>query len=152
MATKSSIEWTESTWNPITGCTKISPGCANCYAERIAKRLPVMGQPNYTNGFKVTTHNHTVDMPLRWKRSQTIFVNSMSDLFHEQVPETYILRIFKVMNRLPGIGFKSLPNARNAWRKYPQNCPGLQTSGWELLLKMTTINIVSMICAIHRLI
>lgn len=99
MVAKSSIEWTESTWNPITGCTKISPGCTNCYAERMAKRLKAMGQPNYVNGFNITMHNHLVDTPLHWKKPHTIFVNSMSDLFHEKVPEDFILGIFNVMNK-----------------------------------------------------
>ena len=99
MATKSAIEWTESTWNPVTGCTKISSGCKNCYAERMAKRLKAMGQPNYANGFDVTTHDHALELPLRWKRPQTIFVNSMSDLFHKKVPTDFILRIFDVMNK-----------------------------------------------------
>jgi len=99
MATKSAIEWTESTWNPVTGCTKISAGCRHCYAERMAKRLKAMGQPNYANGFDVTTHEHALGLPLRWKRPQTIFVNSMSDLFHKKVPTDFILRIFDVMNK-----------------------------------------------------
>ena len=98
MAT-SKIEWTESTWNPVTGCTKISVGCKNCYAERIANRLQAMGQPNYKNGFKVTLHKHVLDYPLHWKKPQTIFVNSMSDLFHENVPESFILKVFDVMEQ-----------------------------------------------------
>lgn len=97
MAQGSGIEWTESTWNPVTGCTKISPGCKNCYAERMAKRLQGMGQPNYRNGFEVTLQPHMLELPLRWKRPQTIFVNSMSDLFHEAVPRHYIQRVFDVM-------------------------------------------------------
>jgi protein gp37 len=97
MATNSAIEWTESTWNPVTGCTKISPGCAHCYAERMAKRLQSMGQPNYVHGFQVTLHEGALDLPLRWKRPQMIFVNSMSDLFHEDVPVDFICRVFEVM-------------------------------------------------------
>ncbi|MDY7010926.1 MAG: phage Gp37/Gp68 family protein [Planctomycetota bacterium] len=97
MATKTSIEWTESTWNPVTGCTKVSPGCMNCYAERMAYRLQAMGQPNYVNGFKLTVHENALELPLRWKRQQVIFVNSMSDLFHEDVPTDFILRVFNVM-------------------------------------------------------
>lgn len=97
MGVKSSIEWTESTWNPATGCTKISPGCAHCYAERMAKRLQAMGQPNYAHGFDVAMHQGALDLPLRWKRPQRIFVNSMSDLFHEQVPLEFIRRVFSVM-------------------------------------------------------
>jgi len=99
MAAKSAIEWTESTWNPATGCTKISPGCAHCYAERMALRLRAMGQPNYANGFELTTHKHAVDLPLRWKKPQLIFVNSMSDLFHKNVPLPFIQRVFHVMGR-----------------------------------------------------
>ena len=99
MATNSSIEWTESTWNPLTGCTKISPGCKHCYAERMSKRLRAMGQRNYKNGFKLTTHEHALETPLNWKTSRTIFVNSMSDLFHKSVPTEYILKVFDVMKR-----------------------------------------------------
>lgn len=99
MATKSKIEWTESTWNPVTGCTKISPGCKNCYAERMAKRLEAMGQPNYANGFSLTVHPHVVDAPLSWKAPQVIFVNSMSDLFHKDVPLAFIQKVFDVMKR-----------------------------------------------------
>ena len=101
MATKSSIEWTESTWNPITGCTKISPGCKHCYAERMAKRLKAMGSPNYADGFKLTLHEHVLELPLTWKKPQTIFVNSMSDLFHKNVPLEFIQKVFDVMNKTP---------------------------------------------------
>ncbi|MBN1508607.1 MAG: phage Gp37/Gp68 family protein [Sedimentisphaerales bacterium] len=97
MAANSKIEWTECTWNPVTGCTKISPGCANCYAERMARRLRAMGQPNYRNGFKVTLHEHMLDLPLRWRRPRMIFVNSMSDLFHGDVPLDFIEKVFDVM-------------------------------------------------------
>jgi protein gp37 len=99
MGMKSSIEWTESTWNPLTGCTKISPGCKHCYAERMARRLQAMGQPNYVNGFELTLHEDALEMPLRWKKPQRIFVNSMSDLFHEDVPDAFILSAFDVMRR-----------------------------------------------------
>lgn len=99
MARGSGIEWTESTWNPITGCTKLSPGCKFCYAERMAERLQAMGQENYRNGFSLTLQPHMLDVPLRWKKPQTIFVNSMSDLFHEDVPVIYIRRIFEIMRR-----------------------------------------------------
>ena len=99
MATNSSIEWTESTWNPLTGCTKVSPGCQHCYAERMAKRLRAMGQPNYVNGFKLTIHEHVLEKPLEWKTPQVIFVNSMSDLFHKDVPFEFIERVFDVMKR-----------------------------------------------------
>ncbi|MCD4824506.1 MAG: phage Gp37/Gp68 family protein [Phycisphaerae bacterium] len=95
----SKIEWTESTWNPVTGCTKISAGCANCYAERMAKRLHAMGQANYANGFDVTMHPHVLEHPLKWKKPQVIFVNSMSDLFHDDIPLDFIQQIFDVMTR-----------------------------------------------------
>lgn len=97
MAQASSIEWTEATWNPVTGCTKISPGCKNCYAERMAKRLQAMGQPRYRNGFKLTLQPDAIEAPLRWKRPRMIFVNSMSDLFHERVPDEFIAQCFAVM-------------------------------------------------------
>ena len=99
MASNSPIEWTESTWNPVTGCNKLSPGCKNCYAERLAKRLKAMGQPNYRNGFKLTLQPHMLELPLKWKKPQTIFVNSMSDLFHKDVPFEYIEQVFDVMKR-----------------------------------------------------
>lgn len=98
MATRSNIEWTESTWNPVTGCTKVSPGCKHCYAERMALRLQAMGQRNYANGFKLTTHEHMLDLPLGWKKPQVIFVNSMSDLFHKDVPLEFIQKVFGVMH------------------------------------------------------
>lgn len=101
MASGSHIEWTESTWNPVTGCTKISPGCRHCYAERMARRLQAMGQPNYRNGFKVTLQPQALQLPLQWKKPRMIFVNSMSDLFHVQVPKVFIKRIFKIMNEAP---------------------------------------------------
>ena len=99
MAQGSAIEWTQSTWNPVTGCTKVSPGCKHCYAERMAERLQAMGQQNYRNGFRLTLQPHMLELPLRWGRPQTIFVNSMSDLFHDDVPVEYIQRVFDVMRR-----------------------------------------------------
>lgn len=108
MATKSAIEWTESTWNPLTGCTKISPGCKHCYAERMAKRLQAMGQPNYRNGFKLTLQEHALEIPLHWKQPQMIFVNSMSDLFHEDVPVEFVQQVFDVMTRAPWHTFQVL--------------------------------------------
>ncbi len=97
MAAQSKIEWTEASWNPLTGCTKISPGCKNCYAERMAKRLRAMGNPNYANGFELTFHEHVIGLPLTWKKPQIVFVNSMSDLFHEDVPLEFIQKVFSVM-------------------------------------------------------
>lgn len=99
MSANSDIEWTQSTWNPVTGCTKISEGCKHCYAERMAYRLQAMGQPNYRNGFQLTLHEHALNLPLTWKHPQTIFVNSMSDLFHEEVPLSFIQKVFEVMRQ-----------------------------------------------------
>ena len=96
---KSHIEWTESTWNPLTGCTKISPGCKFCYAERMAKRLQAMSNPNYKDGFKLSLHEHVLNAPLSWKKSQIVFVNSMSDIFHKDVPFEFIEKMFDVMRK-----------------------------------------------------
>ncbi len=97
MGDKSAIEWTDATWNPVTGCSKVSPGCKNCYAERLAARLQAMGNPRYKNGFTTTLHFDQLTLPLRWAQPRQIFVNSMSDLFHEAVPDDYILRVFETM-------------------------------------------------------
>jgi len=99
MATSSPIEWTEATWNPVTGCDKVSPGCAHCYAERMAKRLRGMGQANYAHGFELTLQPKMLDLPLRWRRPRRIFVNSMSDMFHPDVPLPFIRSAFDVMRR-----------------------------------------------------
>ncbi len=95
---RSAIEWTNSTWNPVTGCTKVSQGCKNCYALRMAKRLHAMGHPRYRNGFAVTLHEDVLDYPIYWPESQMIFVNSMSDLFHEKVPLEFIQQVFATMH------------------------------------------------------
>ena len=99
MSTHSSIEWTDVTWNPVTGCTKISHGCKHCYAERMAKRLREMGVEKYRDGFSVNVHEATLDDPLKWKHPRFVFVNSMSDLFHKSVPSIFIEQVFEVMNR-----------------------------------------------------
>lgn len=99
MARKSNIEWTDMTWNPVTGCTKVSPGCKHCYAETMAKRLKAMGSPRYADGFKLTMQPDLLELPLRWRTPRRVFVNSMSDLFHAGVPDDYILRVFDTMNR-----------------------------------------------------
>lgn len=99
MATLSSIEWTESTWNPVTGCTKISAGCRNCYAARMAKRLHAMGNPRYENEFQITLHQDLINLPLTWKTPRRIFVNSMSDLFHHEIPLEFIQAVFDTMRR-----------------------------------------------------
>ena len=99
MADRSTIEWTEATWNLVTGCSKVSPGCKNCYAEKLALRLQAMGQANYVNGFEVTMHESALELPLTWRKPRTVFVNSMSDLFHEKVPLEFIEKVFEVMRR-----------------------------------------------------
>jgi protein gp37 len=97
MAANSHIEWTEATWNPVTGCTKVSAGCKNCYAERLAARLKLMGNHRYRNGFRLTLHDDVVDLPRTWSTGRMIFVNSMSDLFHKDVPLDFIQRVFATM-------------------------------------------------------
>lgn len=99
MCKRSRIEYTWTTWNPVTGCTKYSPGCEHCYAARMANRLQAMGVAKYKNGFEVTVHPDVLEAPLKWKRPQVIFVNSMSDLFHEKIPFDFVRQIFDVMRR-----------------------------------------------------
>ncbi|HZG18223.1 MAG TPA: phage Gp37/Gp68 family protein [Candidatus Bathyarchaeia archaeon] len=98
---KTKIEWTDMTWNPTTGCSKVSAGCKNCYAERMAKRLQAMGNPRYVNGFEPQEHPEAFDLPFTWKRPKKVFVNSMSDLFHEAISEQFIEKVFDVMNKTP---------------------------------------------------
>lgn len=106
MSDKTRIEWTDATWNPVTGCTKVSEGCDHCYAETIAHRFA--GTPAYPNGFAVTLRPERLDQPLRWQRPRRIFVNSMSDLFHSDVPDEYIARVFAVMALAPQHTFQVL--------------------------------------------
>lgn len=108
MAQASAIEWTNATWNPVTGCTKISPGCKNCYAERMARRLKAMGVPQYRDGFKLTLQPEALDIPRRWKKPRLVFVNSMSDLFHEAVPLDFVRRVFDTMADCPQHQFQIL--------------------------------------------
>ncbi len=105
---ETSIEWTELTWNPTTGCTKISAGCKFCYAEIMSKRLQAMGIEKYKDAFKVRTHPDTLNIPYTWKSSKIVFVNSMSDLFHEQIPLAFIKKVFAVMNDNPNHVFQIL--------------------------------------------
>ena len=112
MSSVSKIEWTEAMKSGTTGCTKISPGCGHCYAERMAKRLQAMGQANYTNGFKLALHEKALELPLMWKKPQTIFVNSMSDLFHEDVPAKFIQRVFHIMEQAHWHRFQILTKIR----------------------------------------
>jgi protein gp37 len=108
MATKTTIEWTEMSWNPVTGCTKVSQGCKNCYAERMALRLKAMGQKRYRNGFSVTLQKDMLNQPDKWLAARTIFVNSMSDLFHEDVPISFIKKVFETIHRNPHHTFQVL--------------------------------------------
>ncbi|PSR19948.1 MAG: hypothetical protein C7B47_16530 [Sulfobacillus thermosulfidooxidans] len=101
MANRSLIEWTDATWNPVTGCTKVSQGCKHCYAERMAHRLQAMGSSRYVNGFRVTLHPEVLTVPLHWLKSRRIFVNSMSDVFHPDVPDEFIADIFSIMSQTP---------------------------------------------------
>jgi len=108
LAQGSSIEWTEATWNPVTGCTKVSAGCKHCYAERMAKRLRAMGVERYANGFALTLQPDVLDLPRRWRKARTIFVNSMSDLFHKDIPVAFVKKVFRVMNECPQHTFQIL--------------------------------------------
>lgn len=115
---KSSIEWTEMTWNPTTGCDKISEGCRFCYAEIMSMRLQAMGQPKYQNGFDLTLHPNTLTIPYTWKKSKIVFVNSMSDLFHKDIPMSYIQEVFRVMNENPIHIFQVLTKRADILAKY----------------------------------
>ena len=99
MSVSSKIEWTEATWNPVTRCTKCSAGCEHCYAATLAKRLKAMGNVRYKNGFEVTVHRDLFTRPLEWKKPKMIFVNSMSDIFHEKISDEDILQLFEIMNK-----------------------------------------------------
>lgn len=101
MSEYTNISWTQATWNPVTGCNKISLGCQNCYANALALRLKSIGAKHYENGFEVTIHPDSLALPLKWKKPHLIFANSMSDLFHEKVPFNFLLKIFEVMNKTP---------------------------------------------------
>ena len=118
MSDNSLIEWTEATWNPVTGCKKVSTGCKNCYAERMAMRLQAMGKYRYRNGFITTTHTEALSIPLRWKRPKIIFVNSMSDLFQKQVPIDFVREVFEVMNQCPQHTFQVLTKRPNIAARY----------------------------------
>lgn len=114
MAANSHIEWTDATWNPVTGCTKISPGCKHCYAERLANRLQAMGQANYRNGFEVTLQPQMLELPLKWKSPKRIFINSMSDLFHADVPFPIFTTYSRSCAGRTGINTRCLQNGPTA--------------------------------------
>jgi protein gp37 len=115
---QSSIEWTEMTWNPTTGCNKLTAGCKFCYAEIMSRRLHAMGVEKYRNNFKITLHPDTLEIPYTWKKSKVVFVNSMSDLFHKDVPLDYIKRVFKVMNETPQHTYQVLTKRGDLLAKY----------------------------------
>lgn len=115
---QSKIEWTELTWNPVTGCTKISAGCKFCYAEVMAKRLKAMGVEKYKEGFKIAMHEDVLGEPYKWRSSKVVFVNSMSDLFHSKVPIEFIQRVFKVMNENPQHVFQVLTKRSDLLLEY----------------------------------
>lgn len=123
MATNSTIEWTEMTWNPVTGCTRVSEGCRHCYAERLAMRLRAMKNPRYTNGFDVTLHDDLVDLPRKLRNPRTIFVNSMSDLFHQDIPEEFIARVFETMVACPQHTFQILTKRSQRVREIAARLP-----------------------------
>lgn len=123
MATVSAIEWTEMTWNPVTGCVKISQGCKHCYAERMAKRLKAMGAIRYIDGFRPTLHEDLIDAPRKWKRPRLIFVNSMSDLFQDAVPDAFIRRVFDTMRDCPQHTFQILTKRGERLRQLGASLP-----------------------------
>lgn len=118
---QTSIEWTEMTWNPITGCTKISSGCKFCYAEIMTKRLKGMGLVKYSNGFDLTLHENALEIPYTWKKSKVVFVNSMSDLFHKEVPLSFIRKVFKVINENPQHVFQVLTKRADVLLKHNEH-------------------------------
>ncbi len=123
MARGSGIEWTEATWNPVTGCTKVSPGCKHCYAERMALRLRAMGVAQYAAGFQVAAHDRLLSLPLTWPRPQLVFVNSMSDLFHGSVEEDFIRRAFEVMEQADWHRFQVLTKRSRRLRQLAGKLP-----------------------------
>src|SRR5690606_11628584 len=121
MATQSKIEWTEQTWNPVTGCTKISPGCKHCYAEVMAGRLQAMGASGYANGFQLALHPERLDQPRKRKKATVYFVNSMSDLFHNDVPFAFIDRVFETIEQTPHHTYQVLTKRGDRMRRYFTN-------------------------------
>ena len=123
MGTFSSIEWTEVTWNPVTGCRKITQGCKHCYAERMANRLVAMGSPRYANGFEPTVHWDLVEQPRRWIKPRTVFVNSMSDLFQDEVPLEFIAAVFRTMAETPQHTYQVLTKRSGRLLELAQHLP-----------------------------
>jgi protein gp37 len=149
MATNSNIEWTEMTWNPVTGCSKISAGCKNCYAEKMAKRLKAMGMERYENGFAVTLQPDLLDVPYHWREPRIIFVNSMSDLFHEKVPLNYIKQVFETMVNCPQHTFQILTKRSKRLREIAGKLPwtsniwmGVSVEDARVVRRITDLNSV----------
>jgi protein gp37 len=149
MRGKSHIEWTESTWNPVTGCSKVSAGCKHCYAERMAKRLQAMGNQRYVNGFALTLHADLVDAPRSWKTPRLVFVNSMSDLFHHDVPLDFIQQVFQTMRDCPQHVFQILTKRSDRLRRvavqidWPANVwMGVSVENASALLRITDLRTV----------
>lgn len=123
MMANSKIEWTNKSWNPVTGCSKVSEGCKHCYAEVMARRLKAMGQIKYSNGFHVTTHEESLIEPLKWHKPQMIFVCSMGDLFHEKVPDDFIDRVMKTIEKTPQHRYQLLTKRADRMAVYFSNHP-----------------------------
>jgi protein gp37 len=130
MGDKSSIEWTDATWNPTTGCSKVSPGCQNCYAERLSNRLRKMGNPKFIEGFKFTLHENALTLPLKWKKPRKIFVNSMSDLFHEDMDNDFLRRCFKIMREADWHIFQVLTKRPERMLKFIEDFGSVPDNVW----------------------
>ena len=130
MSSKTSIEWTEQTWNPAVGCSKISPGCTNCYAEVMARRLQAMRVKGYENGFRLTLLPVRLQEPIRRKRPTVYFVNSMSDLFHEEIPDDYLVRVLEVIQQAPQHIFQILTREQSEWQNFSVSGSPPATPGW----------------------
>lgn len=130
MSDQSGIEWTDATWNPVTGCNQVSPGCKNCYASRLSKRLKAMGSHRYRNGFRLTTHDEALNLPLTWKRPRRIFVNSMSDMFHERLPLKFVRSVFDVMVEADWHVFQVLTKRAERLRELAPQLPW-PTNVWQ---------------------
>ena len=150
MSSASCIEWTDATWNPVTGCDRMSPGCDHCYAERMAKRLRAMGNPRYANGFEPTLHWDKVSEPLKWRQPRRIFVNSMSDLFHEAVPPTFVRAVFDTMAAAHWHEFQVLTKRARRLPKIAGDLSGRPMSGWAYRLNPGNTRGARTICAASR--
>lgn len=152
MGDKSAIQWTDATWNPSTGCSKVSPGCKNCYAERLSARLEKMGNPKYSHGFRFTLHRGALDLPIRWKRPRKIFVNSMSDLFHESMPEAFLRKCFGVMEKADWHVYQILTKRPHRMLSFVKDYGGVPDHIWlgtsvELAMYKTRVDLLKKVPA-----